>query len=313
MNQTSPSLSRDAVVFPGQGAQRPGMARDFCAAFGLARDVFAEASDALDLDVSVLCSGEDGRLELTEYAQPAILTAEIAMFRVICSEYGLRSEIFGGHSLGEYSALCAAGVIPLRDAVRIVRRRGAAMQRAAPLGEGGMVAVNRASVEHDVIAAVAADFDVDIASFNSPDQVVLSGMKVALTGACADLATRGYELVHLDVSAPFHSRFMAGAAPDLLGVLDLAMPHFNPVHAARVVSNVDGIFHISDGRALVEALVRQLSSPVHWRRNMSLLGDCADRIFEIGPSRPLRGLFRSVGLRVSSITSLVGAEREFRA
>src|SRR5215472_17390267 len=111
-----------AVVFPGQGSQKTGMAKDFCDRFAVSRDVFAEASDALALDVAALCFDEDPRLDLTEFTQPAILTAGIAMWRALGTEFGLSASRFGGHSLGEYTALCAAGVIPLRVAVQLVRR-----------------------------------------------------------------------------------------------------------------------------------------------------------------------------------------------
>jgi len=131
---------KTALVFPGQGSQRPGMAKDFHTDFAVARDAFAEASEACDVDLASISFGEDERLNLTEYTQPCILTAEIAMLAALRSEMGLEAGWFAGHSLGEYTALVAAGVLPLGEAARLVRRRGALMQEAVPAGEGAMLA-----------------------------------------------------------------------------------------------------------------------------------------------------------------------------
>ena len=135
------SDSETALVFPGQGSQHPGMARDFHEHFAAARDVFGEASAACGLDLGSICFGDDERLNLTEFTQPSILTAEIAMLRVLEREFGLRAGAFAGHSLGEYTALVAAGVMNVGDAARLVRQRGALMQRAVPAGQGAMLAV----------------------------------------------------------------------------------------------------------------------------------------------------------------------------
>src|SRR5258708_21690905 len=130
-----------AIVFPGQGSQRSGMARDFYERFAISRDVFVEASDALGLDMAALCFDDKPRLDLTEFTQPAILAAEMAMLRPLEREFGVSASLFGGHSLGEYTALCAAGAIPLEVAVKLVRRRGALMQAVVPPGEGARGAV----------------------------------------------------------------------------------------------------------------------------------------------------------------------------
>jgi [acyl-carrier-protein] S-malonyltransferase/trans-AT polyketide synthase/acyltransferase/oxidoreductase domain-containing protein len=289
------------------------MAADFCAAFATSRDVFTEASDALGLDVAALCAGSDGRLELTEYAQPAILTAEIAIFRALREQYGFHAEYFGGHSLGEYSALCAAGVIPLADAVRVVRNRGAAMQRAVAKGSGGMLAVSGPRAASRVSPASAARFELDIASVNSPDQIVLSGLLPDLARAEPELASAGYELARLDVSAPFHSRYMRAIEPVLRRELELTQALWEPGPAPRVVSNALAEFHLPDTPSIIGAHVSQLSSQVRWLENMSQLAEKTQRIVEIGPSRPLRGLFRSLGVTVASISSLRTAERELCA
>jgi [acyl-carrier-protein] S-malonyltransferase/trans-AT polyketide synthase/acyltransferase/oxidoreductase domain-containing protein len=305
-------LRGSAVVFPGQGSQRPGMAEDFRTRFSAAREVFEEASDALGLDAVALCAGQDGKLDLTEFAQPAILTAEIAVFRTLEREFDLRASYFGGHSLGEYTALCAAGVIPLADAVRIVRARGAAMQRAVPVGLGGMLAVSGPDVEQ-VRETTRARFDLDVASINSPDQIVLSGLSSHVARAEAELGQEGFLVSRLDVSAPFHSRFMKTIESTLRRELEANLARWDTTHSSSVVSNTLAAFHGVDPQAIVAALVLQLSAPVRWLENMDQLGKLAERIVEIGPSRPLRGLFRSLGREVASVTTVRCAERELRA
>ncbi len=166
-------MSLVVLAFPGQGCQRRGMAADFVERFAVARRVFDEASAALDLDLAAICFGKDPRLDLTEFTQPCILTAEIAMFTSLTQHFGLYAEKFGGHSLGEYTALVAAGALPLASAARLVRRRGALMQAAVPVGQGGRSAIRsprpRYSAGH---AAIAAAHDIDVANFNAPSQGV---------------------------------------------------------------------------------------------------------------------------------------------
>ncbi len=311
MSSVAPSRQGTAVVFPGQGAQRPGMGRDFCEAFAASRDVFSEASEALGLDITGVCAGAGGQLELTEFAQPAILTTEIAIYRTLEQEYGLRASYFGGHSLGEYTALCAAGVIPLADAVRIVRRRGAAMQRAVPVGVGGMLVVS--GTDAVKMREVALEFDLDIASINSIDQVVLSGAVAALERVERALDSGTYRVTRLEVSAPFHSRFMKTIESELQQELKSTQQRWTPAAASCVVSNSLAEFHAPDSQAIANALVRQISAPVRWLENMTDLASVADQIFELGPSRPLRGLFQSIGRTVRSVTTTSSAEREFRA
>src|SRR5262245_15799656 len=197
------------VVFPGQGSQRPGMGRDFDARFEASRRVYDEVSEALGLDLRGLCFAPDERLSLTEYAQPAILATEIAMLRGLTEAYGLAAHRFGGHSLGEYTALVAAGVIPLGDAVRIVRERGRLMQDAVPAGQGAMVAVIGERLDRRMISRALEGLEVSVANDNSPDQIVLSGLVDAVRTAERRLVEsamgRPLRLVALEVSAPFHS------------------------------------------------------------------------------------------------------------
>jgi malonyl CoA-acyl carrier protein transacylase len=305
-----------AIVFPGQGSQRVGMARDFYDAFASSRRVFAEASDALGLDVAALCFEDNDRLDLTEYTQPAILTAEIAMYLPLRDELGLSAALFGGHSLGEYTALCAAGALPLDVAVALVRKRGALMQAAVPAGEGSMTAVTGEGVAAlDVRDALDA-LRVDVANLNSPNQVVLSGPSAQLEPACArfqeiagDLAL---DFTPLSVSAPFHSRAMRAIEPTFRAALDAIESRVQGELAAKVTSNFRGGFHTGSPREIADALERQIGGTVDWIANMRALVAGADRIFELGPSRPLRGFFKAVGVEITSITSLKTAERALR-
>src|SRR5271166_1858988 len=202
----SDGMDRTAVVFPGQGSQRPGMGRDFFERFPVARLAFEEANDALRIDLSAICFNEDPRLDQTEFTQPAILVTEVAMYRALREDLGLAPAMFGGHSLGEYTALCAAGAIPLAAVARLVRRRGALMQSAVPEGVGAMIAVLSPAVASRNLAADFAGIDVDVANRNSPDQVVLSGRTEEIDRAVARaeevLAGLEHDVIRLNVSAP---------------------------------------------------------------------------------------------------------------
>jgi malonyl CoA-acyl carrier protein transacylase len=295
-----------AVVFPGQGSQRPGMARDFFDAHAAARTVFEEASDALELDLRAICFEPDPRLDLTEFTQPAILTAEIAMLRAL----ELEAAFFAGHSLGEYTALCAAGVLSLADAVRLVRRRGALMQAAVPQGQGAMSALMAAGIAERPLASELADLAVDVANLNSADQVVISGPAAAIEAAERRLTEAGgVEIVRLNVSAPFHSRMMATIEPAFRAQLDAAAPRISPEQAAVVCSNLRGGFHIPNTAAVIDALTGQISGTVDWIGNMRTLAASAGRIIELGPGRPLKRFFATLGVEIVSVTSMKTAER----
>jgi [acyl-carrier-protein] S-malonyltransferase/trans-AT polyketide synthase/acyltransferase/oxidoreductase domain-containing protein len=293
------------------------MARDFCDSFAASRAVFDEASEALGLDVAALCFADDPRLDLTEFTQPAILTAEIAMFRAIEREFGLSASVFGGHSLGEFTALCAAGAVSFDVAVRLVRQRGALMQAAVPAGEGTMVAVCGTGVAAlDLANAIDAE-GVDVANENSPDQVVLSGPRATMDRACArtrELA-KGIEveLVPLTVSAPFHSRRMRAIEADFRRALDEVAPRLTPERSSVVTSNFRGGFHTGQRDDLLGALEHQIGGTVRWVANMRALIAAADRIVEIGPGRPLRGFFKSLGVEITSIVSCKTAQKAVAA
>ena len=282
-----------AYIFPGQGSQFAGMGRELAEQFKAAREVFAEADDALGFSLSQLCfEGPGEALQLTENTQPAILTTSIAALRVMEAE-GLPSPSFvAGHSLGEYSALVAAGALSLRDAVRAVRLRGRYMQEAVPVGVGAMAAIMGADAETVADACLeAAQGEVcSPANINSPKQIVIAGHAAAVERAMDILKSRGAKrVVKLAVSAPFHCALMQPAqdrlSADLQGIefADLRVP---------LVRNVDAA-SIRDGSEARASLVRQVSSPVLWMESLKFLAGAGVKTFvEVGPGKTLCGLVR---------------------
>jgi [acyl-carrier-protein] S-malonyltransferase len=315
MASTNGCLAPVTFVFPGQGSQRAGMGRDFHDRFPSSRRAYEEASDSAGFDVAAVCFGDDARLGLTEYSQCAILTTEIAMLRGLGEEWGLEAGRFAGHSLGENTALVAAGVIPLASAAHIVRERGRLMQQAVPVGEGAMIALLGERVEHDAVASVIGDLRVSIANDNSDAQIVLSGpvadVRRAAERVVAQASTGAARSVELDVSAPFHSWMMAVIEDEFASVLADASGCWDVSRADRVTSNLTGAFHTAEERLVRERLVGQLSGTVRWRANMLALTSSASAILEVGPSRPLRAFFRSIDVDVTSIVDLRSAERAF--
>ena len=311
-------MNRDttAVVFPGQGTQRPGMGKDFHDNITVSAHTYEEASDALGWDVAGLCFGDDEKINLTEYAQPCILTTEIAMFRGLLAEYGFMPDYFGGHSLGEYTALVAAGAMPFGDALKTVQARGRLMQQATPPGTGGMAAVIAENLDVDLVRKTLEGLPMDVANINSAGQVVISGRADSIEAAQALLAQSitgdpSLRFVVLNVSAPFHSRFMLTIRDAFTDVLTAVSTTFNPDKARRVTSNFTGGFHSGNTAALVSELVAQINHSVNWRENMRVLAEKAKTIYEIGPNRPLKQFFMSIGIPCRSITTFSAAGRAF--
>ncbi|MBM3294684.1 MAG: ACP S-malonyltransferase [Candidatus Aminicenantes bacterium] len=281
-------MSKVVFLFPGQGAQTVGMGRSFFENSEEARRLFETADDVLGFRLSRLCfEGPEEELRLTRNAQPALLVVSTAAFRLL----GMEPDAAAGHSLGEYSALVAAGGLAFEDAVLAVHRRGRYMQEAVPVGEGAMAAVLGASAA-DLEAACgrAAGGTVQIANWNSPDQIVIAGHKPAVEDALR--IARPPRSVMLPVSAPFHTSLMAGAearlAADLdkLSFRDLRFP---------VVTNVDARV-VRTGEEARDALKRQVSRPVRWSASIELLaGESAEVFVELGPGKVLTGLVKRIG------------------
>ncbi|MGY2024162.1 thioesterase domain-containing protein [Nocardia gipuzkoensis] len=297
------------IVFPGQGAQRTGMGADFCAEFPLARDTFAEASTAVGEDLLRICAERDPRLHRTEYTQPCVLTMEIAAYRVLAAEFGVRPVAFGGHSLGEYAALVAAGVLDLADGVRLVRTRGALMQRAVPEGAGAMAALILPDIAGSGVSDLVAEAGAEVANDNSTDQLVISGGSDAIAAARVILAERLPDLrfVPLRVSAPFHSRWMRGIETEFAGHLAECAPRIRAERAVAVTSNYTGEFHRPE--TVTEHLVRQISAPVRWTANMRALLRSGVPRYEVGPSAPLSKFFATLGAPVTRVATV----RDLRA
>ena len=305
-----------AVVFPGQGSQRPGMGKDFYEQIPVCCETYEEAADALGWDVSAMCFGEDERLNLTEYTQPCIVTTEIAMLRGLSKRYGFASEYFGGHSLGEFTALVAAGVMPLAETLKIVQTRGKLMQDAVPLGVGGMAAIISEDIDIDALKKLMEDLPADVANINSANQIVVSGELSALPEIEKRLAQtlpseKPFRFIHLNVSAPFHSRLMKSIENRFADTLEKFGKNLNPQNASKVTSNFTGSFHSDDISGIREKLVNQISNTVQWRGNMQSLAAKAAEIYEIGPARPLREFFKTIGVTCQSITGLDAAEKSF--
>jgi [acyl-carrier-protein] S-malonyltransferase len=294
-----------AFVFPGQGSQKVGMGRALAESFPECRAVFDEADAALGESLSGLCfNGPEDRLVLTENTQPAILTVSIAAARLLESR-GIRPSITAGHSLGEYSAHVAAGTMSFADAVRIVRRRGRYMQEAVPVGRGAMAAI--LGLDGDKVAQAcdeAAEGDVVApANLNAPGQVVIAGSTEAVTRAGERAKALGARrVIMLPVSAPFHCALMKPAEDRLAPELR-ALPSSTP--RVPVIANVDAEPK-TDAPSSIEALVRQVSSPVRWEDVVRRLASSGIRAYvEVGPGTVLSGLVRKIdrAARVANLES----------
>ncbi|HEX4999325.1 MAG TPA: ACP S-malonyltransferase [Terriglobia bacterium] len=285
---------KTAFVFPGQGSQYPGMGRDICEQHETARRVFQEADDALGFSLSQLCfEGPEESLKLTENTQPAILTVSVALWRVL-EERGVRPDYVAGHSLGEYSALVAAGGVRFADAVRLVRRRGRYMQEAVPVGVGAMAAIlglDLAAVDSVCASAAAGDI-VRPANLNSPTQVVIAGHTGAVERAVALAKEAGAKrAIMLAVSAPFHCELLEPAAARL--AVDLDAIELGNLRCP-LVTNVDAQ-PITDAVAARDGLKRQVARPVRWSESVRrMLDDGAGTFVEIGPGKVLTGLIRAM-------------------
>ena len=301
-----------AFVFPGQGSQSLGMLGELAAAQSEVRVTFEEASSGAGVDLWALAQqGPEERLNQTEFTQPALLAAGVAVWRAWIASGGALPAQLAGHSLGEYAALVAAGALSLADGARLVRERGRLMQAAVPAGQGAMAAVLGAedALVAEVCAQVSSDTVVVPANFNSPGQIVIGGHADALDRALAELANRGVrKTVKLAVSVPSHTPLMRGAAQQLgefMTRLSWSLPD------RPVIQNADAKAQDSL-EAIRDALVRQLYLPVRWTECVqALAAGGATRLIECGPGKVLAGLVKRIDKSLDARS--IGAPAEFDA
>lgn len=283
-------MSKIAFIYPGQGAQVCGMGQEFYEQTEIGKQVFDLASEILGFSMPELCFTENDRLDITEYTQAAMVTVSIAMTKVL-EDKGIRPDVTAGLSLGEYCALYAAGVMTEKDAIATVRQRGILMQEAVPAGQGGMAAI--LAMDAAAIEEVIADIDgVQIANYNCPGQIVISGKKEAVETACEKLKEAGAKrTVMLNVSGPFHSRMLTGAGEKLGEVLKNVEVH-TPV--IPYVANVTAAY-VTDADEVKPLLEKQVSSSVRWQQSVeAMLADGVDTFIEIGPGKTLAGFMKKI-------------------
>ena len=290
-------MSKIAFIFPGQGAQACGMGKDFYEQTETGKRIFDKATQLMGFSMPQLCFEENDRLDITEYTQAAMVTASIAMMRVL-EENGIKPDVAAGLSLGEYCALAAAGVMSDEDAIRTVRQRGILMQEAVPVGEGAMAAIlalDAAAIE-EVTGAMEG---VWIANYNCPGQIVISGEKAAVEEACEKLKAAGAKrAVMLNVSGPFHSGMLTAAGEKLGQVLSRV-----ELHEPRIpyVANVTAQY-VKSAAEVKELLTRQVSSSVRWQQSVeAMIADGVDTFIEIGPGKTLAGFMRKISRDVKTL------------
>jgi [acyl-carrier-protein] S-malonyltransferase len=328
----SQNASKTVALFPGQGSQHVGMAKELCDNFAVARQVFEEASEAIKVDLKKLCfDGPEAQLTLTEFTQPSLLTASVAAFRVARAEFGFAPDAVAGHSLGEYSALVAAGSLPLARAAYWVRERGRAMQTAVPAGQGTMAAIM--GMDDEVVVELckqatqsardkraksgtpetadgeplSVDALVEAANFNAPGQVVIAGSTDGVAEALALIAAAkgtggpfsGGKAIPLQVSAPFHCKLMAPARERMAELFALATgsekaraPEF-----AYVPNRTARLTR--EAGVVFDLLIEQVDHPVLWRQTMTgLFNEGFLTTVEVGPGRVLAGLAKRIAQKV---------------
>lgn len=292
-----------ALVFPGQGSQKIGMLSDFSDCV-VVKDTFLAASDALGYDLwSLVQSGSQDELNMTEVTQPALLTCSVALWRLWLDQGGVTPAYMAGHSLGEWSALVCAGVIAFEDAVKLVRLRGKYMQEAVPAGEGAMAAI--IGLDDDKIERICADLSesgvVAPVNYNSPGQVVIAGAKSAVELAMAECKKAGAKrALPLPVSAPFHTSLMEPAANRLaqdLSSIEFGSPQIPVVHNVTAATE-------TDANTIKSLMIEQIYSPVRWVSCVQYLAaNTVTNLVEVGPGKVLSGLAKRIDSNLSSTTT----------
>src|SRR5262245_45769887 len=286
---------KTALLFPGQGSQRVGMGRDLAHEHAVARQTYSDADDVLGFALSKICfEGPEAELTLTKHTQPAILTTSIAVYRALL-ERGLAFDVVAGHSLGEWSALVAAGAIEFRDAVKLTYLRGSYMQEAVPAGQGAMAAVmglDLAGAKVLCEKATQGDEVVEVANINGAGQIVVSGKTAAVDRAIADAKAAGAKrAVRLAVSAPFHCSLMKPAVEQLAAALaDVAIA----APRVPVVANVTAE-PTQDPARIRELLIQQVTAPVRWEASIQAIAALGvTRAYELGSGSVLKGLVKRI-------------------
>ena len=287
-------MSKIAVIYPGQGAQKAGMGKDFYENSASAKAVFEKASEILGLDMKALCFEENDKLDLTEYTQAALVTTCLAMTKVV-EEKGIRPDVTAGLSLGEYCAIAVAGGMNEEDAIKTVRKRGILMQNTVPAGEGAMAAV--LGMEAEAIEAVICDIEnVTVANYNCPGQIVITGAAKGIEKASEKLKEAGAKrVVSLNVSGPFHSPLLKEAGEALQK--ELKQVEIHPLQIPYV-TNVTAEY-VQDETTIKDLLAAQVSSSVRWEQSIRrMIEEGVDTFVEIGPGKTLAGFMRKIDRNV---------------
>ncbi|MBD5136493.1 MAG: ACP S-malonyltransferase [Lachnospiraceae bacterium] len=300
-----------AFVFPGQGAQKVGMARDFYDNSDVSRKIFELADENLDFDIKKVCFEENKEIDITEYTQAALLTACLSMYKEL-EKYNLKPDVCAGLSLGEYAAMAVCGVMSFEDAVRAVRKRGKLMQEAVPYGIGSMAAV--IGLENEIVEKVCNDIEgVEVANYNCPGQVVISGIDKSVKKASEQLTEEGARRVlPLNVSGPFHSSMLKDAGEKLGEFLDTIEIN-NP--KIPYVTNVTAEY-INENTQIKDLLKKQVCSSVKWQQSVeNMIKNGIDTFIEIGPGRTITGFVKKIdsNVKLYNIQKFEDVEKVVRA
>lgn len=300
-------MSKTAFIYPGQGAQKCGMGKDFYENSKLAKELYDTASDLLGLDMTELCFEPNDKLDITEYTQAALVTTCLAMTRVVM-EKGLRPDVTAGLSLGEYCAIAVAGGMTEEEAILNVRKRGIFMQEAVPVGEGAMAAVLGMTGE-EIEKIIKSIKGVSIANYNCPGQIVITGLSKAVEKASDKLKAAGAKrVIPLNVSGPFHSAMLEGAGKKLsevLAVVDwkqLQIPYVTNVTAE----------YVTDINQTRDLLARQVADSVRWEQSVrNMIAQGVDTFVEIGPGKTLTGFLKKIdpSVKMYNISAWEDVER----
>ena len=294
-----------SLVFPGQGSQKIGMGKDFFENYDLVKDLFKQADETLGINLSkIILEGPKDELDLTVNTQPAIFLISYSIFQVMKKEFNIdldKAKYFAGHSLGEYSALCAAKYLSFTDTIKLLKIRGDAMQNAVPKGEGGMLAVLGSNVEiiEDLLNENQNDFTAQIANDNSDGQIVLSGRNSDIERLIKVLKKKNVKNIKLPVSAPFHCQLMSNATEIMRNEIEKLSFHHSK---NKLISNVTAK-EIKNKEELKILLIHQIENRVRWRESVvHMINNGVNHFIEIGPGKVLSGLIKRIDKNVKTNT-----------